>query len=554
MSAWMLFAAAVGALASVAALCAERALRLHRLPTRWPWALAIAATLVLPFALPRPASPPALVGGMGMGMAPAASSAGTLRAMGAQITPRMRIDAALPWAWGSATAAAAAALLIAAVRLGRRRRGWTDGTVAGERVLLSDVVGPAVIGFVRPRIVFPRWALAWAEPLQRTMLRHEREHVRAGDPLLLLGGLLALAAMPWNPALWWQLRRLRLAVEVDCDARTLGGQGDVLAYGRLLLDVGRLGGSPAAPLVAFSERRSLLEQRIAAMTARIPRHRARRALGWTAVGALAAVTAAALPAPARPHLPALARPSAMPGTRAARADTDTARVYALAEVDAQPALANADEVRQALQRAYPPLLRDAGVQGMVQVALVVGADGSVRDARLEQTSHDAFGAPALGVARTMRFTPAQRDGRAVPVRLSLPIAFQLLAGGEQLHKGLEPLPPMRPPAPSDEVPLSAVDQLPALTNAAEISQLLQTRYPPLLRDAGMTGVVQVQVVVAPDGTVRSASVESATHELFAAPAAAVAARMRFRPAMKDGRPVATRLIIPIAFELATARP
>src|SRR5919206_2641135 len=115
MSAWMLFAAAIGALASVTALAAERALRLHRLPTRWPWGMAIAATLVLPFVVPGPASPPAVTTGMGMEMAPAAapsvtsthaaSPLGMMRAMG--------IDVALPWAWGCASAVAAAALLLA---------------------------------------------------------------------------------------------------------------------------------------------------------------------------------------------------------------------------------------------------------------------------------------------------------------------------------------------------------------------------------------------------------------------------------------------------------
>ena len=53
---------------------------------------------------------------------------------------------------------------------------------------------------------------------------------------------------------------------MDCDARTLRGRSDVMEYGRLLLEVGRLGGGSPAPLVAFSEPRSFLEQRITAMT------------------------------------------------------------------------------------------------------------------------------------------------------------------------------------------------------------------------------------------------------------------------------------------------
>lgn len=42
--------------------------------------------------------------------------------------------------------------------------------------------------------------------------------------------------MPWNPALWWIVRRLRLAIETDCDRRVLHAGTDVHAYGVLLLN------------------------------------------------------------------------------------------------------------------------------------------------------------------------------------------------------------------------------------------------------------------------------------------------------------------------------
>jgi beta-lactamase regulating signal transducer with metallopeptidase domain len=37
--------------------------------------------------------------------------------------------------------------------------------------------------------------------------------------------------------LWWQLRRLRLAVEMDCDNRVVATLGNPHAYGELLLKV-----------------------------------------------------------------------------------------------------------------------------------------------------------------------------------------------------------------------------------------------------------------------------------------------------------------------------
>jgi len=67
----------------------------------------------------------------------------------------------------------------------------------------------------------------------------EQSHLVAGDPRLLTGALCLLVFMPWNLPLWWQLRRLRRAIEVDCDARVLNAGHDVNRYGETLLEVGQ---------------------------------------------------------------------------------------------------------------------------------------------------------------------------------------------------------------------------------------------------------------------------------------------------------------------------
>jgi len=41
--------------------------------------------------------------------------------------------------------------------------------------------------------------------------------------------------MPWNLGLWWQLRRLRVGLELDCDARVAPRVADRPRYGQLLL-------------------------------------------------------------------------------------------------------------------------------------------------------------------------------------------------------------------------------------------------------------------------------------------------------------------------------
>src|SRR5690606_7418126 len=124
-----------------------------------------------------------------------------------------------------------------------------------------------VVGIWRGRIVLPTWLLELGAPLRALVLRHEGEHLRARDPGLLAIAAIALLIQPWNPALWWQFRRLRLAIELDCDARVLRGGADLERYGLLLLAVGQRTRRHLATVPALAEDRTLLARRIAIMSA-----------------------------------------------------------------------------------------------------------------------------------------------------------------------------------------------------------------------------------------------------------------------------------------------
>lgn len=128
--------------------------------------------------------------------------------------------------------------LVQAVRLRRMRRHWPEVQVDGVPVLVSGDMGPAAMGFFRGRVVLPRWAMAGLPSDSiRLAVCHEEEHVRARDvPLLATMGLL-VAAMPWNLPLWAYARRLRVAVELDCDLRVVRRGVDRSAYGHLLVAI-----------------------------------------------------------------------------------------------------------------------------------------------------------------------------------------------------------------------------------------------------------------------------------------------------------------------------
>ncbi|HET7233601.1 MAG TPA: M56 family metallopeptidase [Longimicrobium sp.] len=330
---WVLATVLCGALLAVAALAAERAAGWFRLPRRWFWAAAMAASLGVPavaLALPgvlphlrlparneRAAADPSPSPATDDARAPAgAPSAETGRALAAETLPR---GAYLAWA-------AASLAIIAAFAAGRRRLiaacgALTGQRVAGTRVLVSERAGPMVLGVLDPSIVLPRWALGEPADELRLIVRHEREHVEAGDPWLLAVASLAVALMPWSPALWWMHRRLRLAVETDCDARVLARGESRRRYGQVLLRAAERESFLAAPALGWAGTWSHLERRIIAMTSPRPAgYRIRASL--LAASALALAAAACGVASAADRTPA-AEEARTPAAAATPAQRDT---------------------------------------------------------------------------------------------------------------------------------------------------------------------------------------------------------------------------------------
>jgi TonB family protein len=112
---------------------------------------------------------------------------------------------------------------------------------------------------------------------------------------------------------------------------------------------------------------------------------------------------------------------------AAPAPAPPVPVYDLDEVDVVPELVNPAAFARALSAGYPARLRDAGVVGRVTVGFTIDTLGTTGSGPkwVSRTTDVAFVTPALDAVRVMRFRPAQKDGRKVPVRVELPITFAL---------------------------------------------------------------------------------------------------------------------------------
>ena len=294
---WMVYSVLLAACTAVAAQAFELLARRFGRPTRWIWAFALVAGVgmsevarswplgILTYVLPRADSAPWLT-------APAA-------AFFQAYNPLDRWNPALTVALWASSALVAAFFAVSMARLVRRRRAWRARVVDGHPVLVSEADGPAVFGLGRGTIVLPRWALAADARVRELMLVHELEHQRAGDPRLLLLALGAVLLQPWNPVVWWVARRLRLAVEVDCDARVLGRGSDVRTYGLVLLEAGTRAAACRLPVPALSMPPSSLEERLRVMCEGRAGHARAGALAVVVV--LAVGAAAFLPEPSGLH-------------------------------------------------------------------------------------------------------------------------------------------------------------------------------------------------------------------------------------------------------------
>jgi len=267
----------------LAAASAEAGLRAYGRSARWVWIVALVASIGLP--LLSVVAPELQVAGAGgslvhdlVSSAEAALLPSLIGSMTAPQPWSATLDLPLLAVWGAMTVGLLSLLTWSALRLGGERRDWRRVSVGGATAWLSGDVGPAVVGIRAASIVMPAWVLELEHDVQRLISLHEEEHLRAGDLPLMFGGLLLVLIVPWNLALWWQLRRLRLAVEADCDDRVLRRGVDVLAYSSLLLEVGGRSARHHLPALAFIKKTSTLARRIHLMTWK-PRMRLGRAVG-----------------------------------------------------------------------------------------------------------------------------------------------------------------------------------------------------------------------------------------------------------------------------------
>jgi TonB family protein len=433
-TAWILYALGVGVLVGAGGLAMERLLRPHGLPTRWIWAGAILLSIGWPLGhwawetRPRNAAAVATPDLSAVNLPQLPTLAPVLEPLAMEVQPESvlrLLDGPVMAAWGLTTGALLFFFLLLFLRTRHLQRHWRRGRAGGQAVLYSNEWGPAVVGFLRPQIVLPRWCEGLDQNALRFILDHELEHLRAGDlRLVFLAGLFTVL-FPWNLPAWWQLARLRTALEADCDLRVLGrNPGQTRPYVDLLLQVGERAARSRPLAVMLSEPYETLKRRIKIMTMPLPKNPWVRGALLGAAGAVLVAVACWAPGPTD----TATDPSA---TTELPVSSDEGAGVAVEQMrpvftpyTVLPEVRNRTEVVAILRRDYPVLLKDAGIGGTVGIWLFVDEGGQVQRVQVDRSSgHRAVDDAAIQIAKAIEFTPALNRDQRVPVWVSVPIAF-----------------------------------------------------------------------------------------------------------------------------------
>jgi beta-lactamase regulating signal transducer with metallopeptidase domain len=420
MAAWMAYATLVGFLLAGAAHLGEWLLRAAGRPGRGAWAVALAGTLAVPAWM---RWGPGAGGGISAGAAgvPTPGASSPLAALRA-LEPPSVLAALDPWLiglWVVASLLLLAWLGGGLARVVLQARRWPRRRVAGQEVLVAPAFGPALLGLPRPRVVLPRWSLGLDADSLEMILLHEGEHARAGDALLLPAAALAVVMAPWNPALWWQLRRIRAALELDCDARVLARGVSPGRYGRLLLALGAERQRGSLAVAGLARPASLLERRLTTMVNGTKRGSPARRLGAAGIVLGLVILACEAPAPTTPATDVAseaAAPSPAPAVRiqGELEAMDPAPVFFVdgVRVDRLPELEPAEIERVEVMKgdaARAALVEDGG-RGIVRVWTKSGAGGGTERPVATPARGEMAPAPARGGGAGAYFSEAPSSG------------------------------------------------------------------------------------------------------------------------------------------------
>jgi TonB family protein len=279
------------------------------------------------------------------------------------------------------------------------REPWTDGS---DVRLSVRVPSPATFGST---ILLPEDCVRWSAQKLAAVMAHERSHVLYKDCYVLWLARLYTCVFWFNPLAWWLRRRLAALAETTSDEAATEALGDCPRYAEILLEFAKqrrassVATAMARPNISIRIERILSGINPSAVPKRSKRLLAMAAL-LPAVPAVAAMAAPLQSSPVRlaqAAAPALDDRASDPGARSASFEPHITHFGGLGQ----------------LAKYYPPEAKRQGIEGEVDLAVTLDAQGRATDTLIlsESPPDMGFGAAASAAAHTMEYS--NPTGRSV---------------------------------------------------------------------------------------------------------------------------------------------
>jgi TonB family protein len=195
-----------------------------------------------------------------------------------------------------------------------------------------------------------------------------------------------------------------------------------------------------------------------------------------------------------------------------------------------------DKLVSQVRPQYPPLAKQARIQGTVRLSAVIGTDGDVK--HLEVVSgHPLLVPAAVEAVRQWVYKPTLLNGTPVEVITQIDINFALSDVSPGAAGGV--------PGGAAEGPPYRVG---GAVSAPSLARKLEPSFPEALRHQGLTATVVLRVVIGADGKISGAYVTRIDGRPEFGDAALDAVRQwEFKPGTKDGQPVEVEATIEVNF-------
>jgi TonB family protein len=197
---------------------------------------------------------------------------------------------------------------------------------------------------------------------------------------------------------------------------------------------------------------------------------------------------------------------------------------------------------------YTAEAKDTKIQGSVILECVVQPDGTIGEVRVTKALNPGLDQEAIKAVRQWRFKPGTKDGKPVPVLVTLEMTFTLrdrppqpaflrppLASGGEGSKGQPQAAGVYKPGDGVSAPILVKEVKPQYTAEA--------------KKAKIQGSVMIECVVKTDGTIGDVEVTKSLDAGLDQEAIKAVKQWRFEPGIKDGKPVPVLITLEMTFTL-----